>query len=511
MIVKNEENHLATALDSVAGIDEIVVCDTGSEDNTVEVAKRYTSFVYDDFKWIDDFAAARNHSLSKCTGDWILIVDADERLMTPIAELKKAIEEAESKGFKTVSCRVISERGNQEHRQPRLFKKCPEVFWQGRIHNHLSVAEGLEADVVIRYGYSDAHQKDPDRALRILTKVVEDADTITVQIASIPDREDMLRQVVESLRPQVDKLFVALNGYDHTPAFLKEGEFIHLDNSMGDAAKFYGVENLKGYIFCCDDDLVYPANYIQSMIEGMKKHQSIVTLHGYTYPEPYVSHKNRLKTHHCLFDVLEDVPVNVGGTGAMGFHSSILKVSFSDFTLPNMADVFVAKLAREQGVKITVLKHAKDYLKYLNPKETIWEQHKQADFAQETEIEKEIFSKPMVTVPVKITEVSREKYYLAREYWYRRDYAKALKWYNEYFKVSKFIAERADGYLMAARCLWAMRQGEAARKYCLQAIMLNPNFKEALLFMATLSWEKQAVKWRQFAELADNSDVLFIR
>ena len=60
MIVKNEEKVLARCLDSIADLmDEIIIVDTGSSDNTKEIAKKYTDKIYD-FAWIDDFSAARN-------------------------------------------------------------------------------------------------------------------------------------------------------------------------------------------------------------------------------------------------------------------------------------------------------------------------------------------------------------------------------------------------------------------------------------------------------------------
>ncbi len=78
MIVKNEEDHLPRCLTSVQGLaEEIVVVDTGSTDGTVEIAERFGARL-GFFAWRDDFAAARNESLRLCTGDWVLILDADE-------------------------------------------------------------------------------------------------------------------------------------------------------------------------------------------------------------------------------------------------------------------------------------------------------------------------------------------------------------------------------------------------------------------------------------------------
>ncbi|MEW6587003.1 MAG: tetratricopeptide repeat protein, partial [Nitrospirota bacterium] len=78
MIVKNEENNIARCLTSVKPVvDEMIVVDTGSTDRTRDIAKAFGAQVYD-FAWTESFADARNFSLSKASGDWILVLDADE-------------------------------------------------------------------------------------------------------------------------------------------------------------------------------------------------------------------------------------------------------------------------------------------------------------------------------------------------------------------------------------------------------------------------------------------------
>lgn len=78
MIVKNEEMYLAQCLESVKGlVDEMVIVDTGSVDRTREIAEIFGARVYE-YQWNGDFSEARNFSLSKAEGDWILILDADE-------------------------------------------------------------------------------------------------------------------------------------------------------------------------------------------------------------------------------------------------------------------------------------------------------------------------------------------------------------------------------------------------------------------------------------------------
>lgn len=80
MIVKNEENTLSRCLNNIKDkVDEIIVVDTGSTDRTKEIAKKYTDEIFD-FKWCDDFATARNFSISKAKNDWVLLLDADEEV-----------------------------------------------------------------------------------------------------------------------------------------------------------------------------------------------------------------------------------------------------------------------------------------------------------------------------------------------------------------------------------------------------------------------------------------------
>ena len=81
MIVKNEEKLLGRCLESVKDIvDEIIIVDTGSNDNTKTIANKFTNLVYD-FKWVDDFSKARNYSFSKASKDYILWLDADDIIL----------------------------------------------------------------------------------------------------------------------------------------------------------------------------------------------------------------------------------------------------------------------------------------------------------------------------------------------------------------------------------------------------------------------------------------------
>jgi glycosyltransferase involved in cell wall biosynthesis len=78
MIVRNEETHLDNCLNCVKDyVDEIVIVDTGSQDKTCDIARKYTDKVYN-IEWENDFSKARNFGLEKVQSDWVLVLDADE-------------------------------------------------------------------------------------------------------------------------------------------------------------------------------------------------------------------------------------------------------------------------------------------------------------------------------------------------------------------------------------------------------------------------------------------------
>lgn len=284
LIVKNEKDHIQDVLSSLSGVDEIVIVDTGSLDNTVELARSFTDKVFTDYVWNDDFAGARNHALSKCTGDWVLSIDADEVLEPGgIEKIRKIIETATADQWH-FSVEMTAKSNGQKHNLPRIMRNDGSVSWVGAAHETLSPVQANRTDVVITYGYSSAHALDPDRMLRILAKLV--------------------------------------NGPAGTP---------------------------------------------------------------------------------------------------------------------------------------------------------------------------------------------RDLYYYAREYWYRKDYINAARLFEEYVTIATWVPEKADALLYIARCQFILQNGEAARKTCQEAIILNPDFKEALLFMADLHFEPWKHKWERLASAATNEDVLFKR
>ncbi len=132
LIVRDEEKFIEGCLASVAGhVDEIVVVDTGSQDATIQIVERFGALLLHR-KWRDDFAWARNEALAAATGDWILYIDADERLsLPPGTRLSDGLDIAD-----VIAARVqFRPRPNATpYREYRLFRNTPDIRFRGTMH-----------------------------------------------------------------------------------------------------------------------------------------------------------------------------------------------------------------------------------------------------------------------------------------------------------------------------------------------------------------------------------------
>lgn len=150
MIARDEAKNLPACLASVRGVvDEIIVCDTGSVDDTVAIAQAAGARVVH-FPWVNDFSAARNAALAAATGDWILSLDADERLAPGEGPaLRAAIEDPgvdcifmplhDASRLDATPAEVLSGAARLETPVllPRLLRRTPDLCWREAIHENI--------------------------------------------------------------------------------------------------------------------------------------------------------------------------------------------------------------------------------------------------------------------------------------------------------------------------------------------------------------------------------------
>lgn len=183
MIVKNEEKNLAACLDSAKKIyDELIIVDTGSSDRTIEIAERFGAKVFH-FDWDNDFSAARNYSLDQATGEWVFILDADERLLPlDCYRIQWAMLSGEADLY---SCYTVnhSRDGNAgNYHVLRLFRRLPGLTYESPLHHtlvpaaiRLNLLQAQTNICVQHYGYDldEAGWKAKnERNLRILQESI---------------------------------------------------------------------------------------------------------------------------------------------------------------------------------------------------------------------------------------------------------------------------------------------------------------------------------------------------
>lgn len=181
MIVRNEEQVLARCLDSICGIvDEIILVDTGSVDQTIRIAGRYTEKIFR-FPWIDDFSAARNFSLEQATMDFCMWMDADDVLPPECAE--KFRRKKEELDHTTDMVMMPYETAFDSQGRPlfvyereRILRRGAGFRFLGRVHEAIP-----PAGKVVHWKVPIRHKKEKTgnncRNLRIYQKMETDGET----------------------------------------------------------------------------------------------------------------------------------------------------------------------------------------------------------------------------------------------------------------------------------------------------------------------------------------------
>ncbi|MEX4010440.1 FkbM family methyltransferase [Neoaquamicrobium sediminum] len=185
---------------------------------------------------------------------------------------------------------------------------------------------------------------------------------VRVGIATIPSREVALEQTIACLLPQADEIFVALNGHETVPEFLKHEKItVVLQENIGDKAKFQFLDGFDGYYFTCDDDIIYPEYYIDYCIYKIEeyKRSSVVGWHGSIIEknfEFYYERKSR-KVYTFGSRQAEDRFVHILGTGISAFHTDTLRPSADWFPAQSLADIYFALEARKRHIPLLQIAH----------------------------------------------------------------------------------------------------------------------------------------------------------
>lgn len=222
---------------------------------------------------------------------------------------------------------------------------------------------------------------------------------IIIGIATIEARKESLVDTLESLYDQCDEIVVYQNGFNSFDINNAPHEDRLCDLTicssevndgvdLGDVGKFFDFFNqyvISAYQLICDDDLIYPPDYVQAIIEDIERHErkAVVGFHGKEYYGPVESYyrsfgeaisNGEAFNYRCL-DYVDarmykgkyDNPVTVIGTGCTGWHSSLFKdnpISMDDFKHPNMADIWFSKKCNDLSIPRYVIPHEAGWINH---------------------------------------------------------------------------------------------------------------------------------------------------
>ncbi len=177
MIVRDESAVLARCLDSVHDlVDEIIIVDTGSLDNTKDIARQYTNQVYD-FLWVDDFAAARNAAFEKATMEYCMWLDADDVL---IEENRKKFQQMKECLDNTVDAVMLPYQSGEAFfcYRERIVRNAADFRWKGRVHETITLTGNIVYDEAA-VSHCSVNKSQSDRNLRIYRAMQQNGEVFS--------------------------------------------------------------------------------------------------------------------------------------------------------------------------------------------------------------------------------------------------------------------------------------------------------------------------------------------
>jgi glycosyltransferase involved in cell wall biosynthesis len=187
-------------------------------------------------------------------------------------------------------------------------------------------------------------------------------------VASVAERRDALRQAVQSMLPQVDRMFVYLNGYPDVPDYLAHRKievFRSQEHGMrGAGGKFYGLTRLKtGLYFTFDDDIIYPKNYVAKMRSDLRecRCRAVVGVHGTYYPSRPRSYFDRTLCHYREQNRTRS-PMSLLGTGTVAFPIPLVPIGPDHFKSEDRADLWFGVFLKERSIPAVVVERRTGWL-----------------------------------------------------------------------------------------------------------------------------------------------------
>jgi len=193
---------------------------------------------------------------------------------------------------------------------------------------------------------------------------------VTISIASMPSREEGLKESVRRLLPQCDRMNICLNDYPFVPKGLMHPKIQVYqpcsDEALSDHGKFYWCKGMLGYHLTADDDIIYPYDYVEQLVAKIEqyKRRAVISYHG----SRFLVAEGRLINYPFSRQLIRfgdttetDMTAHMLGTGVGGYHSTLLNW---DYTMigEGGTDEHLAMYAQARKIPMILAAHRRGWL-----------------------------------------------------------------------------------------------------------------------------------------------------
>lgn len=222
---------------------------------------------------------------------------------------------------------------------------------------------------------------------------------VVVSLCSIPERSMLLQRTLASLAPQVDRINIYLDRYTSVPDFIKNAHknitvVLSKDEpGLRDNGKFLPFSDLNEpcYYFTADDDIVYPPDYVATLLRKIELYgrEAVIGVHGVLLPERPTGYFSSFRKVLMYKNSLEcDSLVNNLGTGTVAFYSGCLsKLCLNLFPTAGMADIYLSLYCKSNNIPMIAIARSEDWLQELqSPNTSLYQEFLKDDLVQQAAV-----------------------------------------------------------------------------------------------------------------------------
>lgn len=191
-------------------------------------------------------------------------------------------------------------------------------------------------------------------------------------LATMPSRLESVRQALPNILPQVDRLYLYLDQYDHVPAeFTAHSKIVPLlrkegERPMGTSGKLLGLKAVSSpcLYFCFDDDILYPASYVDRLAAALHRHRYrvVVGVHARVFTPPIRSYIRDGRILNFKDGLTIDAVVDELGSGTIAFHSRCIALDPDRWAYLNILDLMLTIEAMRQDVPLVAVRRTRGFV-----------------------------------------------------------------------------------------------------------------------------------------------------